>query len=249
MKLQVVASGSKANCYILSAGEDKLILDAGVRFPVLQQALDFDYSVVQGCLITHLHEDHMRCMEDVIKAGIEVYASPSTFFHVFEPCAYIGYTHYAGPPLRHEIGPWQVRSFDTQHDAAESLGYLIRYRPTGEMFVYATDTYYIPQCFPGVHFWLVECNYCTDTLNEQYANGEIDKSLYRRLLTSHMSLETLKAYFTKAPPEEARKIVLCHLSDARSDETRMVREISGLTGVDTVAAQDGLVVELEQYPF
>jgi hypothetical protein len=64
-----------------------------------------------------------------------------------------------------------------------------------------------------------------------------------------MSLENLKAYFTKAPPSGARKIVLCHLSDARSDEERMAREIGELTGVDTVAAADGITAELERYPF
>jgi hypothetical protein len=64
-----------------------------------------------------------------------------------------------------------------------------------------------------------------------------------------MSLEHLKDYLMTQPLKQARKIVLLHLSDARSDEKRMVDEISELTGIETVAAKAGLSVELEQYPF
>jgi len=250
MKLQIIASGSKANCYILSAGannEDKLILDAGVRFAELQRALDYSYAGVHGCLITHEHGDHSRCFAEVGEAGIEVCASDGTM----AACGIHGLRNlwHAREGWHFNTGPFSIYPFAAQHDAAEPLGYAVRYTPTGETFVYATDTYYLNSCFPCAHYYLIECNYVTHRLMEQRINGEIPFALYRRLLTSHMSLESLKNYFTAAPPTGARKIVLCHLSDARSDEAQMVREVGELTGVDTVAARDGMAVKLTKYPF
>lgn len=246
MKLHIVASGSKANCYILDADGDKLILDAGVRFSVLQQALGYDYAGVHGCLVTHEHKDHSRCIKDVMRSGIPAYMSAGTAVWSLDKEEH---PQIVEAGKAYTIGPFRVAAFDTQHDAAEPLGFLIYHSGTGDRLVYATDTFYLRPTFPKAHFWLVECNYVTDRLFEQHAAGEVTDGLYKRLLTSHMSLENLKAYFTKAPPSGARKIVLCHLSDARSDEERMTREIKALTGVDTVAAADGMIVELNKYPF
>jgi len=245
MKLHIVASGSKANCYILDADGDKLILDAGVRFSVLQQALGYDYAGVCGCLVTHDHKDHTRCIGDVMRAGIPAYMSAGTAVWSLDKN---DHPHIVEDGSSFQIGPFYVIAFGIQHDCAEPLGFYIHYS-NNEKFIYATDIYYLKPTFPGAQYFLIECNYVTERLFEQHAAGEITDSLYKRLLTSHMSLENLKAYFTKAPPSCARKIVLCHLSDARSDEERMAREIGELTGVDTVAAADGMIVELNKYPF
>jgi phosphoribosyl 1,2-cyclic phosphodiesterase len=246
MKLEVLASGSKANCYILTAGEDKLILDCGVPFRELQRALDFDYSHVAACLLTHRHNDHSKAWRDVAKYGIDIVMSWGTMQELNADGHRLIRTD-----SKHtlNIGFWAIQPFDTQHDTQEPLGFLIRHRGTDEKLIYATDTYYLKYNFTGVDYWLIECNYCTDRLLQQYEAGEIDIGLYRRLLQSHMSLENLKTYLAGQDLRSARKIVLLHLSDARSDERRMAKEILELTGVDTVAAADGLTVELAKYPF
>lgn len=55
MKLEVLASGSKGNCYILSSNSEKLIIEAGISYKKILTGLDFDLSEVVGCLITHEH--------------------------------------------------------------------------------------------------------------------------------------------------------------------------------------------------
>jgi len=55
MLIDIIATGSAGNCYILTAGQDKLILDCGVRYKDIQAALRFDASRVAGCLVTHEH--------------------------------------------------------------------------------------------------------------------------------------------------------------------------------------------------
>jgi phosphoribosyl 1,2-cyclic phosphodiesterase len=247
MELEVLASGSAANCYILSAGEDKLILDAGVKFKDIQKALDFNYSGVAACLLTHSHLDHTRAAKDVTNARIYTITSRGTADNIHEK--YAGSLLMIRAEEEFKTGNWRVMPFEIQHDTAEPLGYLIMHIKTRERLIYATDTYYLKYSFPGINYWLIEANYCTDRLISQYEAGEINASLYKRLLQSHMSLENLKTYMARQDLKSARKIVLLHLSDARSDEKRMVKEIQELTGVDTVAAKAGLTVELNKYPF
>jgi len=55
MLLDVIASGSSGNSYIITAGKEKLMLDCGVRYKDIQLALGFRTTSVVGCLITHEH--------------------------------------------------------------------------------------------------------------------------------------------------------------------------------------------------
>ncbi len=55
MQLKVLASGSKANSYILLSPTGSLVLEAGLPWKLIQRGLDYDISGVIGCLITHGH--------------------------------------------------------------------------------------------------------------------------------------------------------------------------------------------------
>lgn len=53
--LKVLATGSKGNCYLLQAGNDKLLLECGIPYKEILKGLDFNLNGVQGCLISHEH--------------------------------------------------------------------------------------------------------------------------------------------------------------------------------------------------
>lgn len=246
MKLQIIATGSAGNCYALHAGGHVLLLDAGIRYQELLAALAYDIRGVLGCLITHEHQDHLRAAPRLMHAGISCVMSRGTADALQDgpQCVQI-----LGDKGTAQLGPFTVRAFQTQHDAAEPLGFLISYRPTGEKLVYATDTYYLRYRFPGVHYWLVECNYIQELMDQHQHRGEMADSLRHRLLRSHMSLERLLQVFEANDLREARKIVLLHMSDDRAHETRMVAEVFRNTAVSTIAATAGACVDLELTPF
>lgn len=54
--LKVIASGSRGNGYVLVAGYDILIIEAGVRAKEVLKALNFEEGIrkVRGCLVSHL---------------------------------------------------------------------------------------------------------------------------------------------------------------------------------------------------
>lgn len=55
MKLKVVGSSSKGNCYLIQNGEHYLTLDAGTPWRKVEIACEFQVSKIDACLITHGH--------------------------------------------------------------------------------------------------------------------------------------------------------------------------------------------------
>ena len=203
---------------------------------------------VRACLITHEHGDHIKAARELALWGVDVYATPETLeaAGIDKNMARIHKAEYLKPI---EVKGYAVLPFQTQHDAQQPCGFLIRSGTTGETLLYATDTYYLRNTFPGVNYWLIECNYCDDALADMLDSGEIDTTMRNRLLGSHMSLDRLKMALQANDLLQTRTIVLCHLSDARSDENRMVREVAQVAGCNTIAAHNGDLIELELTPF
>ena len=63
MKLEVLASGSKGNCYLLHTSCGIIILEAGVPWDTVLRALKFNITNVLCCLITHEPVSYTHLME------------------------------------------------------------------------------------------------------------------------------------------------------------------------------------------
>jgi phosphoribosyl 1,2-cyclic phosphodiesterase len=246
MKVKVIGSSSKGNCYILETPTGSLILECGVSFKEIQKAMDFDLSRVEGVLITHEHADHSKAAVDVMKAGIDVYTSLGTA-EVLQLTGHRVHTVREADQIK--VGDFIILAFATQHDAAEPFGYLIQYIPTREKLLFATDTYYIRYKFQRLNYILVECNYIKGILDNNIASGSVAEGMKKRLLESHFSLDNVKGFIRANDMTTVRKIVLIHLSDGNSDARRMVNEIQELSGVDTEVAEPGKEIELNLYPY
>lgn len=247
MKLRVLSSGSSGNCYILSSNTGRLILDCGLPWPQIQRGLDYDLSDVIGCLVSHEHKDHCKGVKEASLAGIDCYMSMGTAQQMESVKNYRLKPVISG--MQFDVGNFSVIPFDTQHDSEQPLGFLVQYQPTGEKLLYLTDSYYCKYRFNRLNYILIECNYIKETLDANIEAGLIDPAMKPRLLQSHFSLENVKGFLKANNLSQCRKIILIHLSAANSHAERMVREIQELTGIETVVADSGLVVELEMYPY
>ncbi|EGD47084.1 beta-lactamase domain protein [Ruminiclostridium papyrosolvens DSM 2782] len=237
MKIKVVGSSSSGNCYILQSPTGKLIFDCGMPWKDTLKALNFDLSNVVGCLVTHCHKDHSKAILDVLNNGITVLTDKNTASITGTQYSLIGVEHNS----QHVMGDFLVIPFNIEHDVP-SLGYIIKYIPTGETILFATDTYMIRYNFKGLNYILLETNYCKDTLDKNVADGFIDVSMKKRLLKSHFSLENVKIFLDRTDLSKVQKIVLLHLSDRNSDSDRILREVSKYA--DTVIAEPGMEIIL-----
>ena len=195
--------------------------------------MGFGLTNVAACLVSHEHQDHAKAVADVLRAGVEVYTSPGTI-------KVLGLEHHRLRPVRaketFKVGTWTVRAFETQHDAQEPLGFLLKSNVTGERLLYATDTYYIRYRFPRLHYIMVECNYAADILEANVKRGSVPEVLKKRLLTSHFSLDNVKEFLKANDLSQVREIWLLHLSDGNSDAERFKREVMKITGKPTYIA-------------
>ena len=247
MKLKVLGSSSSGNCYLIeTAKKDKLILDAGINFKDVQKELNFNFDGIQGVLVTHEHMDHLKYAANFVLYGINIYSSAGTF----QKLNLTGHRFKVIKALEQfTIGNFTILPFDTQHDAAEPLGFLIQYRPTGEKLLYATDTYYIKYKFNKLNYLLIECNYNIEIAKENEKDGVINKTRYSRLLESHFSLENVVKFLKSNDLKYTKNIILCHLSDTNSNQDIMKSTVYEQTGIPTTIAQPGLNIELNLYPF
>ena len=227
MDIKVLASGSSGNCYLVSDGVTPLLLECGISIKQIRRGLGFGLTNVAACLVSHEHQDHAKAVADVLRAGVEVYTSPGTI-------KVLGLEHHRLRPVRaketFKVGTWTVRAFETQHDAQEPLGFLLHSNATSERLVFATDTYYVKYRFPGLTHIMLECNYSSDILETNVANGSVPTVLKNRLLTSHFSLENVKEFLKANDLSKVQEIHLLHLSDGNSDADRFKREIMAVCG-------------------
>ena len=226
INIKVIASSSAGNAYLVTDGKTSLLLECGIRFADLRQALDFKMSAVDGCLVTHEHGDHAKSVKDVMKAGVECYTSAGTA----EALRLSGHRLNiieAGKQIN--IGTWSIMPFDTVHDSKEPLGFLLA--SGGEKVLFATDTAYIKYRFKGLTHIMLECNYHMDIAKERVARGEMARPVKRRLIRSHMNLDNVLAFLAANDLSRVRGIWLLHLSDGNSDEQMFIDRVQKATGL------------------
>ena len=142
--------------------------------------------------------------------------------------------HLVKAKVGFSLGPWSVLPFDTVHDAAEPLGFLLTLGP--ERLLFATDTAYVKYRFPGLTHIAIECNYDLGILKQNVAAGLVEREVKKRILRSHMHLGNVKQFLRSNDLSRVQEIVLLHLSDDNSQADRFRREVQQLTGKEVRVA-------------
>lgn len=247
MELKVLGSSSSGNCYLLEDDTTALIIECGVSFKVVKQALGFDTRKIAGVLVSHEHGDHSKYAKEYLDSRINVWMSVGTM-------KALNLVSRSFAPLLLEsgckasLGEFTVLPFDVKHDAAEPLGFLIHHKHCGTI-LFATDTYYLPYKFRGLNNIMIEANYGYDMLEERINSGTIPGRLRDRTLQSHMSLGTCKEALLANDLTKVNNIVLLHLSDGNSNADEFKREIAMATGKSVYVAEKGLTIPFDVTPF
>jgi phosphoribosyl 1,2-cyclic phosphodiesterase len=223
------ASGSSGNLYTVSDGDTTVMLECGLPWRKVRELLNFKTSEIGGVVLTHSHLDHCKGAKDAARAGMDIYASRETLDALDIP----GHRRHEVSESAFTIGTWIVIPFATVHDVEGSLGFYMGSQ--GERFLYLTDSAYSPVKFKDLSVIAVECNFVEDKLSENIQSGAIPKVVGRRTRRTHFSLETLIEFLKANDLSRCRRIYLLHLSDANSDERRMIRDVQEATGIPTEA--------------
>jgi phosphoribosyl 1,2-cyclic phosphodiesterase len=241
MILKVIGSESLGNGYILESDKEVLIIEVGVKLIEVKKALNFDLSSVSGCVLSHCHLDHMAYIEQYLEAGIPVYCSEGTrdgfkFKGLSRPII-----RQSGKAFM--VGSFKVVAFDVEHDAKEPFGYVISHPEMGNL-VFLTDSFYSKFKFANISTWMIEANYDDEIINSKVASGSLHYAQANRVSTSHMSIQTCKEMLKANDLSKTKNIVLIHLSSSNSDSRKFKESIIRQTGINTVVADKGVVLNL-----
>ena len=208
LKLQCLGSSSKGNCYILEGKSSKLVLEAGISFKHVKEALNFNLDVA-GCLITHEHKDHLGHVNSFLINSIQVYGTSGTLEGIQSHNINI-----IKSKKKFQVGEFIIMPFDSIHDAKEPVNFLIESTETKERLIFLTDTAYCKYIFKDIDYLMIETNYKESTLDENVENGIYPEFLAQRIKETHMEIETALDII-KA--NDYKKVILIHLSDKNAE--------------------------------
>ncbi|MBR5686212.1 MAG: MBL fold metallo-hydrolase [Muribaculaceae bacterium] len=254
-------SGSSGNCAYLGTPRGGILIDAGIREPVKyhrkkknperEDALTLDQAfaelarngvspdMVKGILLTHAHQDHMRCLYAAVsRCRCSVYCTMGVMSQMLQRCRISTRIRDHHVPIFKEIPfrilDMEITAFETMHDV-KSVGFSIEYE--GEKFVVATDmgmitpraAHYMQQA----NYLMIECNYDLHMLE----TGHYIQMLKDRVKSDKGHLDnTVAAQFVADNyHDDLRYVFMCHLSKDNNTEEiatatmRQALEEKGLT--------------------
>lgn len=242
MVLKVFGSSSSGNCYLLEAEDGTLIIECGISATEIKKALNYRLDKVVGCLVSHQHRDHSKCLKEIVSYGINVYSLQDVFnSHELKNRAFYNEIQAMRGYM---IGGFKVVGLNLAHDVP-CLGFVIEHKEMGKL-LFVTDTMMLEYRIPNLNHIMIEANYSDDILYRNIDSGIVPFVMKERLLHSHLELETTKGILSANDLSSVFEIVLIHLSKNNSDEERFRNEIKQLTGLPTYVAKKGLEIELRK---
>ena len=246
MVLKCLGSGSSGNCYILEASNsDKLIIECGVTFRTIKQALKFNLQGVIGCLVSHRHQDHSKALHDVLKAGIRVLSIEDVFES--QNVRNRAFCKTIVPLQGYMLGKFSIFVIDVAHDVP-CVGFIIGHQEMGKL-LFVTDTMMIEYKLPTLNHIMIEANYSDKILQENIDKGYIPAVMRERLLQSHMEIETCKNVLRVNDLTSVNEIILIHLSGNNSNPKEFIEDVKEVSGKPVYVASNGFEIPLNISPY
>ncbi len=166
MRLSVLASSSKGNCSVVSAGDTHILVDAGISARNICKGVKecgLEIEDIRGILITHEHGDHVRGLDTLGKKlgkNMHIYCSRYLRGDLKERVPQAGFS-YVEPGTVFSIGELTITPLAVNHDAIDPMGFIIE--GDGVRLGYITDTGKTTRglidALQGLNALLVESNY------------------------------------------------------------------------------------------
>ncbi len=230
--VQVLGSGSKGNALIIYTNNGALLLDAGLSGRELMKRLtdiSVDVSQLDGVLLTHEHNDHVRGLKGLIKkCSLTVWANSQTSEYLksrgYQEMSWAEFDTGSTFP----IGSFTVKSFPVPHDAYDPCGFVITSEKVSVGVLtdlgYCTDE--VRQRAACCHVLYLEANYDEELLASDPKRPWATK---QRIMARHGHLSNLQASELlsglKGRNAPLRHVFLGHMSEDCNEAELAINQI------------------------
>lgn len=230
MIIDVIASSSEGNAYLISDGATRLLIECGL--PMNELKIKMNFVLPDACIVSHSHGDHAKSVKELMRLGVNCYMSMETFCEIGEP----KFAEIIEHQKELHIGSFVIQPLQMEHDVY-CLGFYIYSTETKESLFFATDTCLIPYRFKGgVDYIMVEANYDVNILNQRIMDGYVEPFMKNRLARAHMEIGNTIKWLEAQDLKRTKRIYLLHLSYGSADAEAFKQRVIEATGVPTVIA-------------
>ena len=225
MNIDVLASSSLGNAYIISDGKSRLLLECGIPFKEMQKRSKFTLSKCVACVVSHSHGDHSKAWKDVSwympvymlnETAVELGALPYQFKSVDFLKTFT-------------VGTFDILPVPAKHDVL-CAAYIIQSHITGERLLFATDYMYLEHSIQQANYALLEVNYQQKYIDEAVNNGAMDIAARRRIMRSHAELQTAIKILKGLDNTKLKAVYIAHISDRNCNAEEVKEEIQKAVG-------------------
>lgn len=231
MEITTFASGSTGNCALVTAGETRLLIDAGISFLKIKTFLgqmDCTPGQIDGVLITHEHNDHIKGLQTLLRhTDIPLFAPRTVASRLWGMLPDSdGKLNVIPVQDGFQVKDLRLTAFETPHDTPQSVGY--RIEADDSIFCFCTDLGHVTDevldHLLGADAVVIECNHDVTRLKL----GPYPPSLKRRILSDHghLSNEACANLAVTLAEHGTGQIILGHISK-ESNTPRLAAKVVG----------------------
>ena len=209
-----IGSGSTGNCFFIEIGKYSLLIDMGIGYRKVKEALEFsgkDICQINAIFLTHGHYDHVKAASPISNNTFcKVYADQSSMYSI---CKIKSERIILNIDETVEVLPGlKVRMFSLPLDFVRTCGYTFEYEDRKLGFV--TDcgkmNKNIIEELKGCDPIIIESNHDVEMLK----NGPYPKELQKRIMSKygHLSNEECADTIYELYKHGTRNFLLAHIS-------------------------------------
>lgn len=217
------ASGSRANCTLVSDGESRILIDFGLSCRMTKTVLcelGLELSDIDAIFITHEHSDHVSGLNTLLKNhDIPVHMTEPSFLALCRAKGFEFRNKITVHPVEYveKLGSLTVSSCSVPHDSAACVSYLVL--GNGVSFCLCTDigqmSEKILEHVSKAENVILESNYDPNMLR----NGDYPDELKRRIRSKngHLSNGDCAKALVCLAQNGVRRVLLGHISPENND--------------------------------
>lgn len=228
MHLKCLGSSSAGNCYLLTSNSgETLILDCGIPIKEIKKGLDWNIRNVVGCVVSHVHSDHSKSLNDFKPMGIPIFTP-----YLGDSCKSMNMGEFTVKPfdLTTIDGNWTHTNADGT--ACPIFGFLITHKEMGRM-LYITDCELIKWKFKDINHILLGVNYDKDLIDRDNTGKA------NHVFRGHLSIDTACDFVKANYSDSLQNVIMCHLSRENADKDLFIEKMKKVAcgaNVDVAAA-------------